>query len=167
MGLDTTLNLITTVTVIAGVTFAVFEVLHMSARRRQNAAFALVQSYQTPEFAKAIVKVPTIPDGLSRRQLEEHLKADIDCIYLMMTTWESLGILVFRREIDIELVEDFFSGPITVSWRKFRPMIEAMRTKLERETYFEWFQWLAERIDERESSRPAIPANIEHHDWKG
>jgi hypothetical protein len=78
MGLDTTLNLITTITVIAGVTFAVFEVLHMGARRRQNAAFALVQSYETPEFAKAIVIVPTIPDGLSRRQLEEHLADDVD-----------------------------------------------------------------------------------------
>jgi uncharacterized protein (DUF2336 family) len=121
MGLDTTLNLITTVTVIAGVTFAVFEVLHMSARRRQNAAFALVQSYQTPEFAKAIVKVATIPDGLSRRQLEEHLKEDIDSVY---------------------------------------------RAKLDRETYFEWFQWLAERIDERESVRPAVPAQIEHSAWK-
>jgi hypothetical protein len=166
MGLDTTLSLITTITVIAGVTFAVFEVLHMGARRRQNAAFALVQSYETTEFAKAIVKVATIPDGLSRRQLEEHLKDDVDGVYLMMTTWESLGILVYRREIDIELVEDFFSGPIAVSWRKFRPLIEEMRTKLDRETYFEWFQWLAERIDERESSLPAIPAQIEHRAWK-
>lgn len=166
MGLDTTLNLITTVTVIAGVTFAVFEVLHMSARRRQNAALALVQSYQTPEFAKAIVKVATIPEGLSRRELEEHLKDDVEGMYLMMTTWESLGILVYRREIDIGLVEDFFSGPITISWRKFRPMIEAMRTTLDRETYFEWFQWLAERIDERESARPAIAAYVEHKTWK-
>jgi hypothetical protein len=41
-----------------------------------------------------------------------------------------------------------------------------MRTKLDRETYFEWFQWLAERIDERESSLPAIPAQIEHRAWK-
>jgi hypothetical protein len=166
MELSSALNLITTITVIAGVTFAVFEVLHMGARRRQNAALALVQSYETTEFARAIVRVPTIPDGLSSRQLEDHLKDDVDGVYLLLTTWESLGILVYRREIDIGLVEDFFSGPILISWRKFRPLIEEMREKLGRETYFEWFQWLAERVLERESKLPAIPAHIEHRSWK-
>ena len=35
-----------------------------------------------------------------------------------MTTWESLGILVFRGEVSLDLVDDFFSGAVELSWRK-------------------------------------------------
>jgi hypothetical protein len=166
MGVDATLNLVTTITVIFGVMFAVFEVLHMRARRRQNAALALVASYQTPAFSKAIVKALDVPDAVSRAELERRLGDDGDGAFLLMTTWESLGILVHKREVSLELVEDFFSGPISVSWTKYQKVVEEMREKLGRDTYFEWFQWLAERVQEHESSAPAIPAHIEHSAWK-
>ena len=90
----------------------------------------------------------------------------MDGAWLLMTTWESLGILVHRREISLKLVEDFFSGPIALSWLKFQNLVEEMRRELDRDTYFEWFQWLAERVMERESSLPPIPAHIEYRAWR-
>ena len=166
MGADTVLNLVTTVTVIGGMLFALFEVRHMAARRRQSAALTLVQSYQTPRFASAIVNVLAVPEGLSRQQLEVRLKDDIEGIWLLMTTWESLGILLYRGEINLDLVEDFFAGPIVLSWRKFRRLVEEMRVDVDRDTYFEWFQWLAERVEAHESDTPALPAYTEHRGWK-
>ena len=41
-------------------------------------------------------------------------------MYLVSLTWESLGVLVFRREVTMDLVDDFFSGPILISWQKLR-----------------------------------------------
>ncbi len=35
-----------------------------------------------------------------------------------------------------------------------------------RENWAEWVQWLAERIGEGERDKPAVPAHIEHKDWK-
>jgi hypothetical protein len=163
---DIILNVVTTLTVLGGLLFAIFEVQNMRARRRQSAALALVRSYQTPEFSNAIVKTLNIPNGLTRKEVEGQLKGDLDGVWLLMTTWESLGILVHHREISLKLVEDFFSGPITLSWLKFQTLVEEMRRELDRETYFEWFQWLAERVMERETSLPPVPAHIEYHDWR-
>ena len=87
-------------------------------------------------------------------------------MYALMTTWESLGILIHRGEMSIELVDDFFSGPITVSWRKLQSQVFGEREALGRETVGEWFQWLAERFADRESSEPPVPAHIAHRDWK-
>jgi hypothetical protein len=160
------LNVITTVTVIGGLLFAIFEVQHMRARRRRDAALALVRSYQTPRFSKAIVTALMLPDGLSRQEIEGRLKDDVEGVWLLMTTWESLGILVFRREVALDLVEDFFSGPIALSWSRFEALVQEIRRQLGRETYFEWFQWLAARVVEREATGPPVPAHIEHGLWK-
>ena len=44
-------------------------------------------------------------------------------------------------------------------------MIEDWRTNSNRPSYFEWMQWLAERVMAVESDTPPIPANILHKDW--
>jgi hypothetical protein len=83
-----------------------------------------------------------------------------------MTTWESLGILMFRQEVTLDLLDDFYSGPIVLFWRKLRRYVEELRRIGGRETYFEWFQWLAERLADQETQLEPIPAHIEHRDWR-
>ena len=89
-----------------------------------------------------------------------------DHIYAILTSWEALGILLYRKEVSIDLVDDFFSGPIVVSWRKLSRYIAELRRDAQRDTYFEWVQWLAERMMEREKQTPPVPAHIAHHDWQ-
>jgi len=62
-------------------------------------------------------------------------------------------------------MSDFFSGPVVLSWKKLGPMVEEMRRVGDRQTYFEWFQWLAERTLEQEADASPIPAHIEHREW--
>lgn len=87
-------------------------------------------------------------------------------IYLVLGTWERLGILVQRHEIPIDLVDDAFSGPIIQSWMKLGAYVESFRARVNRETGFEWFQWLAERMLEREQHGSAIPAYVAHRNWE-
>ena len=61
---------------------------------------------------------------------------------------------VFRRELALDLVDDFFSGPILLSWQKLRVWAEQWRREQNRETGSEWFHWLAERMMEREKLAP-------------
>jgi hypothetical protein len=72
----------------------------------------------------------------------------------------------FSRQFTIDVVDDFFSGPILISWRKLLPYTTDLRQRYQRETWSEWFQWLAERMMERESKTAAVPAYIAHRDWK-
>jgi hypothetical protein len=84
----------------------------------------------------------------------------------MTTTWESLGILVFRGEVGLDVVSDFFSGPIILSWRKLGNHFRAERKASGRATIGEWFEWLRDRLVELEAAAPPIPAQIEHKAWK-
>jgi hypothetical protein len=44
--------------------------------------------------------------------------------------------------------------------------IEEMRELTNRQTYYEWFQWMYMQVEKRESKTPAIPAYIEFRNWE-
>ncbi|NNM06110.1 MAG: hypothetical protein HKO65_13560 [Gemmatimonadetes bacterium] len=152
--------------VIAGVVFAVIQIRQYREGKHREIALELLRSFQTPDFARALRAVYNMPEGLTKAEIEAHLRGDMDLVYALSTTWESLGVLVFRRELDLGLVDDFFSGPITISWNKLEPYFLGERKEQNRETIGEWFEWLAGQMRRRESTLPPIPAHIAHKDWE-
>jgi len=166
MNFDTFLRLIETLTVIFGIVFAIVQVRQYRSQRERDAAIMLLHQFQTPLFAKALHLVYKLPEGLTKVEIEGELGDDFHLVYAMMTTWESIGILVNRGELSLGLVDDFFSGAIVISWRKLKNHVFAERQEQNRETIEEWFQWLAEQMMARESSSPPIPAHIAHKDWR-
>ena len=105
-------------------------------------------------------------DGLSKDEIERRVGDKFHLVYALMTTWESLGILVFRGEVDMDMVDDFFSGPIRISWRKLQGHVIGERELLGRDTIEEWFQWLYEQLEKQESATPPTPAHIQYKDWR-
>jgi hypothetical protein len=160
-------EVVSAVAVLVGFGFAYSETRRYRSRKARESALELVKSYQTPDFAVAITRLIDLPGGLSKAELEQRLGADMRLVSLLMTTWESLGVLTYRQEVSLDLLDDFYSGPIALSWVKLRRLVEEMRRIGGRETYFEWFQWLAERLAERETASAPIPAHIEHRNWQG
>jgi len=79
---------------------------------------------------------------------------------------ESIGILVFNREIDIRLVDKSFGGPVLVIWRKLSHYVEAVRAEVGRDSMHEWYQWLVERIEALECEEGRTPAHLLHADWR-
>jgi hypothetical protein len=86
-------------------------------------------------------------------------------VFLVGLTWESLVVLLFRHEVTFDLMDDFFSGAIAISWRKLHVFVEEDRRTLQRDMVWEWFQWLAERMIEREKRATPVPAHIAHRAW--
>jgi hypothetical protein len=144
--ISTLANLINAFAVTAGVIFAAAQIRYYRQRRRRESMLELVRSFQSPAFTSALRRVLSLPDGADARKIREVLGPDgEDAVYLVSLTWESLGVLLFRREVTLDLIDDFFSGPILLSWQKLRVYSEEWRRTLHRETGSEWFHWLAER----------------------
>jgi len=139
--ISTLANLINAIAVTAGVIFAATQIQYYRQRRRRDAMLELVRSFQSPAFPS-------------------------DAVYLVALTWESIGVLLFRRELTLDLIDDFFSGPIVLSWKKLQVYSDEWRRTLDRETFSEWFHWLAERMMEREKLAPPVPAYIAHRRWR-
>lgn len=166
MQLPVIISAITCSAIILSVVFMWMQIQAMKKQRERESELLLARSFQTPEFMKAMGLVMHLPEGLSKKEVEEKVGDKIELVLLWLGTWESLGILVFRHEISMDLLDDFFSGPVIISWRKLSKFVEDDRKELQRDTMHEWFQWLAERMMERESKAPARPANLIHKDWK-
>jgi hypothetical protein len=164
MDLALALNVISTIAIVSGVVFAGVQLRQARVQRAREAEMLLTRSFQTPEFNLAMFTVIELPDGVSDAQIDALGVSDI--VNYWRGSMESLGILVHHREMSIELVEDFFSGPIVLSWRKLQKATEDSRKSTGRDTMNEWFQWLAERIQERETAKPPVPANIEYANWR-
>jgi hypothetical protein len=64
--------------------------------------------------------------------------------------FEGVGILLRRKLIDIELVDDLFSTPIITIWEKTLPMTKAMREYFKRPQLSEWFEYLYDEMKKRE-----------------
>ena len=167
MDIATLANLINAFAVTAGVIFAAAQIRDYRGQRHRDSMSALVRSFQTPSFAHSLRRVSSLPDNVAREQIPALLGSDgEDHIYSLLTSWEALGILLYRKEVSIDLVDDFFSGPIVVSWRKLSRYIAEVRRDAQRDTYFEWVQWLAERMMEREKQTPPVPAHVAHRNWQ-
>ena len=150
----------------AGVVFGIYQLVELRRQHRRDAVLGLVRSFQSGDFTAALGRVNSLPDDADRATIRQALgPTGEDQVFLVGLTWESLGVLAFRREIDMETIDDFFSGAITISWRKLHAFVDEDRRRLERETVWEWFQWLADRMREREQRGAPIPAHIAHRHW--
>lgn len=165
MELSVGLDIVSAATLVFGLAFAIVQLRQYRASRDRELGLELLRSFQTPEFASALRAIFSLPEGLTKSQIEERLGPRMDGVYALSTTWESLGILVFRGQLDLDLVDDFFSGPIRISWEKLQPYFETEREEQGRETIGEWFQWLAEQMERREGLAAPTPAHVGHRDW--
>jgi hypothetical protein len=165
MAFTTLLSLLSTAAIIAAGIFAGIQIRLMNRQRARESALQMLHSFQTPEFLTGLNITFELPEGLSRKEIEERVGDKMTCVFVLFGIFESLGILIYRREIDIQLVEDFFSGVIILSGRKFRRYVADVRETSGRDTYYEWYQWLFEQLEKRESKIPAIPAYVAFRDW--
>ena len=165
MEIDVLIGLAETFTIVGGVIYAIAQIRNGNRQRARESALQMLHSFQTPEFHQAVTILVDLPEGLSKKELEQRLGDKMTSLYVMFGTFESLGILIHRREIDIRLVEDFFSGVILLTGEKLKQYFDEIRKVCNRPTYYEWIQWMYEQIEKRESSAPAIPSYVEFIDW--
>ena len=166
MELPLLFDLISTLAVVFGILFGLIQLRQYRLSRKSEAALYLLNSYRTKEFTEGIWIIQGLEEGLTRKEIEELLGGSVWSIGLVMSTWESIGILLFNHEVTIDMVDNAFSGPILFSWQKLERYVNDLRAELERETLFEWFQWLSDRMKVREINKSPIPAHIAYKDWE-
>src|SRR3989442_10297176 len=163
MDLSTLANLINAFAVTAGVIFAEAQIRYYRRQRKRDAMLNLARSFQSPTFARGLRRLVELPDDASAEKIREILGPEGEDLMVHVTaTWETIGVLLFHGELTIDIIDDFFSGPILISWRKLLPYTIDIRQQHQRDTWSEWFQWLTERMMERQAPGPPVPAYIAH-----
>jgi hypothetical protein len=88
-----------------------------------------------------------------------------DAAVLIGTTVESVGVLVYRRVVPIAVLDDLMGDAIVRFWVKLSPWVVHLRREQGRESVYEWFQWLVERLQERER-RSTVGVHVKYRSWR-
>jgi hypothetical protein len=148
------------VAVVFGICFAFLEFRRYKKAIEREAAATLARSFQTEDLAAAIRIVLELPEPIGADQYIELPAAEKNQIWLFFGCIESIGILVSRGDLSLELVDEFFSIPITEGWRKLAPYVDDSRRQLDSPQAWEWYQWLYERLCQRHELSPRRPAHV-------
>jgi hypothetical protein len=153
------------VVVISGVVFGVIQVRHYQQQRHDVAAVQLVNSFQNPEFNKSLRNVWSIPDAATWQELQACGNGWQEAAFQVGMTMETMGVLVYRRIVPLAILDELMGDAILLLWRKLQPWVQQLRIEQKRNSAYEWFQWLAERLAERER-RTEMGAHLKYRNWR-
>ena len=161
---DLTLQAIETAAVVIGVAFGLMQLRQLRFQREIQAGIELLHPLQTPPMAEAVLAIHSLPDGLTGEQIKERLGEKFGSVMGVLALFESLGPVIARGHVPIEMYADSYRGVTVICWSKMRPYIEERRRQGWPNLY-EWVQWLAERMQERPDISATLPAFEQFRSW--
>ena len=150
--------------IIAGLTFGWFQLRFFRAQQRDAVAINLMQTFYDRDLAQAIALLEPLPDGIRLAEMREKGVEYVKAAITITTSFETMGLLVFRRIATMDLVLDLAGGIVTTMNRKLRNYQNDMRESQDQPSWGEWFEWLADQAEK--NNHLVTPAHIKYGDWK-
>jgi hypothetical protein len=151
-------------TILTGLVFGLVQLRHYRIQQRDSIAQGLTQTFYNRDLASAIALLQNVPDGITLADLRARGHAYEEAAVTVTTSFETMGILVFKRIASLDIVVDMAGGIVTTMCRKLARCQEELRAELDQPSWGEWFQWLGDQVAREKDSR--APAHIEYRDWR-
>jgi len=142
---------------IIALVFGIAQVNTANRDRRERLTIETLRNFQTREFAELILFVNSHSMPSNSKEMNALPLKEQVFIIQFGQQMESLGMLVAERLINIDLVDKTLGSFVTLTWDKYKPLFSDIREKQPDPFLGEYFQWLAERIDERMQKNPRKP----------
>ena len=143
--------------VFAAAIYYILQLRHQTKVRQTDLLMRLYSTLGSKEFVENDPKIfnqefKDLEGFLHKYGSFPKFMQSVDYAPFMMdaTFLEGVGILLKRKLVDIEFVDDLFSSPIITTWEKTLPMIEALREYFNRPQMGEWFEYLYNEMKKRE-----------------
>ena len=150
--------------IVTALVVATVQIRHYRIQQRDAVASDLMRTFHNPALADAISLLQNIPDDTSLQELRQLGENHINAAILIMTSFETVGLLVFRRIAPFDLVNDLVGGIVTTMNRKLSRVLQGIREEQNQPSWGEWFQWLGLQVEKRKTR--AEPAHIRYANWK-
>lgn len=150
--------------IVTGLIVGWIQIRHLRRQQRDAVAINLAQTFYNRDLARAIALVQTLPDGISLAQIRERGGEYEEAITTVCTSFETMGLLVYKRIAPMDLVLDLAGGVVSVMCKKLRRWCEDVREEQQQPSWAEWFEWLGDQALKHKTVTG--PAHIEHKDWR-
>ena len=158
------LQTVQAIAVVVGIVFGLVQLRQIRKQREAQAGVELLHVLQSPNTAETMLRLHGLPNGLSGEELKRGLGDEFGSVLALMAYFESLGPLVARGHVPLEMYAEFYRGPTVMVWSKMRGYVTEQRDAGWPMLY-EWLQWLAERMEDR-SGDSNTPAFVRFRNWR-
>ena len=151
-------------TIITGLVFGWIQLRHYRTQQRDAIALSLMQTFYSRDLASAIALLQTVPDGISLADLRARGPEYQEAAVTVATSFETMGVLVFKRIAPLDLVVDLAGGIVTTMSRKLQRFQDDVRAEQDQPSWGEWFEWLGDQVSRVKTQ--SEPAHVRHRDWR-
>jgi hypothetical protein len=147
---------------VVALVFGAFQVCQAARDRKERRTMEALRNFQSREFAELSGKITYQKTPSNFKEFEQLPLSEQAKFIQFSEEMESLGILVADRLIEIDLVDKTLGSFVTTSWHKYKMIIEEIRKRNSDPFLGEYFQWLAEYINDRAKKNPRQPFYESH-----
>ncbi len=152
------------ITIVIGLIFGGVQLREYRRQRQEAVASDLMRSFYDANLAESVALIQSMSDGLSLAEIRalgiEHLRAALK----IATTFETMGLMVFRRIAPFDLALELVGGLVQVMWRKLERYTREIRVEQSDPAFAEWFEWLAMVCRQHKSE--TAPAYERGENWR-
>jgi hypothetical protein len=155
-------EIIGTGSIVTGLIVGWVQIRHLRRQQRDAAAMNLAQTFYSPGLARSIALIQPLPDGISLEQMRELGDDYMAAALMICTSFETMGLLAYKRIAPMDLVLDLAGGIVSVMSVKLRRWNEDIRAEQNQPSFAEWFEWLGDQSARAKAG--AEPAHIRYRD---
>lgn len=138
--------------VIGAIIFGYLQVRQFQTQRRDLIAIELVRSFQDELLPLGYQMFHTLPAGTSADELKALGESYTKTALMIGMRYETIGLLVYRGIIPIDIVDELVGGVCLVIWQRINNWIFATREEIGHPALMEWYEWLARELEKRNNT---------------
>ncbi len=151
--------------IVSGIAFGLIQLRQHREQTRNMAIHELAASFESRDFTEAYRLLADLADGMSADELNALGEEYVAAILRVGMKFETIGLLVHNRVVPFDAMNELVGGAAIKIWGVVKVWTEDTRRSQGHLLLFEWFQWLAERLEERSES-DRLPAYDAYKDWR-
>jgi hypothetical protein len=137
LDLASVLNLVSTIAIVAALIFTALQVRQGNVKRRDQAAITLIQTSQSEGWTRALDLIGKLPGDAQPSDIER-AGAEVErALFEFGVRLETIGYMVFRRNVDLETVDDLIGGVTLMFWSRAKSWGERERTRTKNPKFLE------------------------------
>ena len=130
--------------------YYIFQLRHQNKVRQTDLVTKLYSNFNSLEFQK-------VWEEVLKREAKDYYDYEKKYGWAEFTAvgmfFEGIGILLKRKLIDIDLVDDMFTSPIKWTWVKIKDITLEARKDRNQPEILEWFEYLHGEMKKREQRK--------------
>lgn len=155
------LNVVTTLAVLGGLAFGLFELRQALRARRDLAAVDVVRTVQTQEIRRAVTLVLTLPNDVDPEIIRSDPQLQ-EAVLAIDSACEMWGAMVFEGVVDLHMLDRMVGGWVRGTWQRLRRHVDQERAESRSPNVGEWWQWLYEMLEASPDPGKARGAHVSY-----